>query len=91
VPRIETIRSAGTNIAAAGPQGVRSRSDDSEQPENQDQDQQAAKADVHDVPPVMVLLLKRCAARPRSTRYACDRNAGGIVLPISKGPDFLDF
>ena len=36
-----------------------SRSDDAEQPQDQDQDKDTAKTDIHDISPLLVLLLKR--------------------------------
>jgi hypothetical protein len=35
------------------------RLDDAEQPEDEDQDQQTAKTDIHDIAPMLVLRLKR--------------------------------
>jgi hypothetical protein len=66
-------------MAAAGPDGrarpqarqrilvARDGSDNAEQPQNEDQDDNSAKTDIHDIPPVFVLRLKRRARESRST------------------------
>jgi hypothetical protein len=65
--------------------------DDAEKPKNEDQDQQTAKTDVHGIPPVLMLLLKRRAAHHRSTRCEPVMVFDGIILPAWKVPHLLDF
>ena len=65
--------------------------DDAEQPKDEDQDQQTAKTDIHVIPPVFVLRLKRASGPRRSSRYAHVPDLRGIILPVWKRPDLLDF
>jgi hypothetical protein len=65
--------------------------DDAEQPQDEDQDQQAAKTDIHAIPPMFVLLVKRCEQSCRSTRYGAVMLLRGIILPARKVPHLLDF
>lgn len=65
--------------------------DNAKQPEDEDKKQYPAKADVHGEPPVFSLLLKRRLPDSRSHRSAAGSNDRGIILPVAKVPDLLDF
>lgn len=66
--------------------------DDAQQPEDQDQQQQSAKSDIHFKPPDLLLpsRTKFGAATFQSLRTRPDEGYG-IILPIGKTPDLLDF
>jgi hypothetical protein len=49
--------------------------DNPEQPQDEDQDQNSSKTDVHDKLLCLVLAVKRGAVLRRSTRYGCGREA----------------
>jgi hypothetical protein len=66
-------------------------SNNAEQPQDEDQDQYPAKTDIHRITPVLLLVLKRQGRARRSTRYESVTNLKGIILPIEKVPDLLDF
>lgn len=65
--------------------------DDAEKPENEDQEQQAAKTDIHLFPPVFRLDVKRKSAHCRSIRFDTVTYTLGIILPVRKVPVLLDF
>ena len=67
------------------------RLDDAEQPKDEDQDQQPAKTDIHDIPPLLVLMVKRSWEPPGCSRFVCGTERQGNILPVRKAPDLLDF
>lgn len=94
VPRIGSFRYRGTREpnSPANLLGERVRRlDDPEKPENQDQDQQTAKTNVHGIPPVFTLLEKRRAAHHRSRHFGNVIARRGIILPVWKTRHLLDF
>jgi hypothetical protein len=63
-------------------------SDDAEQPQDQDQDDNSAKTDIHDIPPVFVLSLKRWARESRSTRCGGASMLFGYHFTLSQQTGF---
>jgi hypothetical protein len=66
-------------------------SNNPQQPQDEDQQQDSAKTDIHNNPPVFVLLLKRPREPAGCSRFAGGPILQGIILPAEKAPDLLDF
>ena len=67
--------------------------DDAQQPQDENQDQQTAETDIHDTFLLLFFALKPEQARPAvpvvtQAAWIVD---WGIILPVSKTPDLLDF
>ena len=65
--------------------------DDAQKPQDEDQDQETAKTDIHFNSSRFVLLVKRWTSGLRSSRYGSVKKLRGIILPVRKTPDLLDF
>jgi len=76
------------HFAAVQPHGL---SDNANQPEDQDQDQDSAKTDIHAVSPLLVLMMKPSRHHHGCSRFGSDMTCQGIILPVQKVPDLLDF
>ena len=64
--------------------------DNAQQPQDQDQDQQTAKTDIHDILPFRVAVETVRLSRPfQSLRWR--DSPQGTILPVEKLPDLLDF
>jgi hypothetical protein len=65
--------------------------DDPEQPQDKNEDQDSAKTDIHGSTPLLVLTVKRLRYPAGCTRFVSGLNSQGIILPVRKVPDLLDF
>ena len=66
-------------------------SDDPEQPQNEDQDQKAAKTDIHRTLLLIGSAFNQDAGATFQTLRERTDSAWGIILPLRKVPDLLDF
>ena len=65
--------------------------DDPEKPKDQDQDQQAAETDIHNILPFFAFSSNGGVAAPFQSLRGRIEGVRGIILPVWKVPDLLDF
>jgi hypothetical protein len=64
--------------------------DDPEKPKDQDQDQQAAETDIHNILPFFAFSSNGGVAAPFHSFRGRIEAVQGIILPVRKAPDLLD-
>jgi large subunit ribosomal protein L13 len=89
--------SAGTHTSVRGRAGriireaVNWRLDDAEKPQDENQNENSAETDIHDIPPISVSGENRRQRAPFQSLRPRSADSNGIILPARNRPDLLDF